>query len=158
MRTHATFRSGRFDPGARGHAGAEVATSSHAPPGDDLIRWLGDALARVPGLVVDRPVQEEWGWVATVRAGEQAVAVHAGLMGLETTVWLVVVRPLVSARSDRSGRMDQHGVQHIIERVHRLLILAPDVHEVGWHQGDVFDRGVLEPTPTPFTEPPPERP
>src|SRR4051794_24835757 len=112
MRTHVTFRASRFDASAPAQAAYDTIGSFVAAPGRELVDWLWGELARAPGFVVERPVQEDWGWGLTVRAGEQAVAVHAGLLSDRAPAWLIVARPVVSLR--RVGRVDQRGLERII--------------------------------------------
>jgi hypothetical protein len=157
MRTHVTFRTGRFDASPPEHTPFETLGSFGESPGRDLVEWLREELARVPGLVVEGPVEEEWGWGLTVRAGEQAVAAHVGLLSDRPPVWLVVARPVVSLRPRPFGRVDQRGLGQVIETLHALLARAPEIDQVGWHEAGAFDRGVMDPAPTPFTPSPPER-
>jgi hypothetical protein len=157
MRTHVTFRTARFETSPPEPAPLEHPASFGTPPGRDLAGWLRDALAAVPGLAVEGPVQEEWGWGLPIRAGEQAVAIHVGLLSEGPPVWLLVVRPVVSLRPRSFGRVDQHGLERVIEALHELLHHAPELHDLGWHEAAIFDRGEAEPAPTPFTPTPPER-
>jgi hypothetical protein len=157
MRTHVTFRTGRFATSPPAHAPLEGLASFGTPPGRELADWLHGALAVMPGLAVEGPVQEEWGWGLPIRAGEQAVAMHVGLLSEGPPVWLVVARPFVSLRPRSFGRVDQHGLARVIEALHELLHHAPELHDVGWHEAAVFDRGGADPAPSPFTPTPPER-
>jgi hypothetical protein len=157
MRTHVTFRSARFETSPPEHAPLEDPASFGTPPGRDLADWLRGELAGVAGLAVEGPVQEEWGWGLPIRAGEQPVDIHVGLLSDGPPAWLVVARPVVSLRPRSFGRVDQHGLERVIEALHELLHRAPELHDVGWHEAAVFDRGEADPTPTPFTPTPPER-
>jgi hypothetical protein len=157
MRTHVTFRAARFETSPPVHAPLEDPASFGTPAGRGLADWLREALAAVPGLAVEGPVQEEWGWGLPIRAGEQAVAIHVGLLSEGPPIWLLVARPIVSLRPQFFGRVDQHGLGRVIEALHELLHRTPELHDVGWHEAAVFDRGGAEPAPTPFTPTPPER-
>jgi hypothetical protein len=157
MRTHVTFRTARFEASPPDHAPLEALASFGTPPGLDLTDWLKGELAGVPGLAVEGPVQEEWGWGLSIRAGEQAVAIHVGLLSERPPAWLVVARPVVSLRPRPFGRVDQHGLERVIEALHELLQRAPELDDVAWHEAAVFDRGRADPAPTPFTPTSPER-
>ncbi len=157
MRTHVTFRTGRFDAGPLEPVPPEAYGSFAAPAGRDLVEWLQGALARLPGFAVDPPVQEEWGWRLPVRAGGQAVAVHTSLLAEGTPVWLIAARPVVTCRPRPFGRVDQHGLEQVIDTLHELLAGVSEIREVGWHEAGAFDRGVMDPAPSPFTPPRPER-
>jgi hypothetical protein len=156
MRTHVTFRTTRFEARPPEHAPLDELASFGIPPGRDLADWLREELAAVPGLRVEGAVQEEWGWGLPVRAGEQAVDIHVGLLSEVPPDWLVIARPDVSLRPRSFGRVDQRGVERVIEALHELLHRTPEVHDVGWHEAAVFDRGGADPAPTPFTPIPPE--
>lgn len=157
MRTHVTFRTSRFDAGPPEQVGIEALGAFTAPPGRDLAEWLMAELARVPGLAAGRPEQGEWGWGLSVRAGQQAVSVQVGLLAEEALEWLVVARPVALLARRQFGRVEQHGLEQVIETLHELLARAPEIHDVGWHEAGAFDRGVVDPAPTPFTPSPPER-
>jgi hypothetical protein len=157
MRTHVTFRTARFEASPPEHASLEDLGSFGTPPGRDLADWLRGELAAMPGLAVERPVQEEWGWGLPIRAGGQAVVIHVGLLSEGPPDWLVVARPVVSLRPRFFGRVEQQGLERVIEALHELLLRAPELHDVGWHEAAVFDRGEADPAPTPFTSTPPER-
>jgi hypothetical protein len=157
MRTHVTFRTALFEASPPAHAPLEDLASFGTPPGRDLADWLRGELAGVPGLAVEGSGQEEWGWGFAIRAGEQAVAIHVGLLSEGPPSWLVVARPVVSLRPHSFGHVDQHGLERVIEALHELLLRTPELHDVGWHEAAVFDRGGVDPAPTPFTPTPPER-
>jgi hypothetical protein len=157
MRTHVTFRTARFDLSRPEHARLEDLATFGTPPGRDLADWLRGELAAVPGLEVEGPVPEEWGWGLPLRAGEQAVALHVGLLSEKPPAWLIIARPVVSLRPRSFGHVDQRELARVIEALHALLLRAPELHDVGWHEAAVFDRGGTDPAPTPFTPTPPER-
>jgi hypothetical protein len=157
MRTYVTFRSGRFDTFPADDALDDPLVPFGAPPGRDLAEWLRSGLEPVHDLAVYSPVQEEWGWGLRLQSGEQACTVHAGLLSEVGPAWLVVARPVVSVRPRGSGRVDQHALERVIEALHELLTRGPEIHDLGWHEADAFDRGVVNPSPSPFTPSPPER-
>jgi hypothetical protein len=157
MRTHVTFQTARFEASPPELAPAEELTSFSTPPGRDLAAWLRGELAGVSGLAVEVPVQEEWGWALPLRAGMQAVEIHVGLLSDGPPTWLVVARPVVSFQLRSFGGVDQHGLERVIEALHELLHRAPELHDLGWHEAAVFDRGGADPAPTPFTPTPPEQ-
>jgi hypothetical protein len=157
MRTHVTFRTARFEASPPEHTSVEDLTWFGTPPGRDLAAWLRGELAAAPGLTLEGPVQEEWGWALRVRAGDQGVAVHVGLLAEGPPAWLIVVRPVALLRPGSSGRVDQRGLERVIEALHELLHRAPELHDVAWHDAAVFDRGGTDPAPTPFIPTPPER-
>ena len=157
MRTYVTFTTGRFDTFPADDALDDPLVPFGAIPGRDLAEWLRAGLTLKDDLGVDLPVQEEWGWGLRLQSGEQACTVHAGLLSEVGPAWLVLARPVVAVRPRGSGRVDQLALERVIEALHELLARSAEIHDLGWHEADAFDRGVLDPSPSPFAPSPPER-
>jgi hypothetical protein len=151
MRTHVTFRADRFDPYPPADAPLD---SAH---GRALAEWLAKALAAVPALAVTAPQRDEWGWLLWLDVGPQRLALALGPVSTPVAAWLLAVTPVVGLDGRDGGRVDQGALECGLRAVHELLVRAEGIHDLGWHEAAVFDRGVAAPAATPFSPPSWER-
>ncbi|HYO08092.1 MAG TPA: hypothetical protein VER17_03905 [Tepidisphaeraceae bacterium] len=72
MLDHVTFQTALFDDELH----EPDVDSGMEPTGRELAGWLKERLSEVPGLRLDEPIAEDWGWC--LRVGTQGVDLYVG--------------------------------------------------------------------------------
>jgi hypothetical protein len=146
VRTHATFRSDRFEiPPDSGSLGTV--------PGADLAAWLARELRVWPTLSVGSPAQDDWAWRLPVAAGAQGAVLVMGLRSPCDAEWHLSAEPTVPVTPRFGGRIDQGAFESLVRLLDDVLRRDETIRDLGWHDTTAFRRGRSTPSPSPFDTP-----
>jgi hypothetical protein len=107
--------------------------------GDDLGRWLIDALRATGVEAGPEPGQEDFGWYVNYTISDQTFCAVIGNVGGE--FWFVAIERVTGFLSSVLGGRRRYIQASGVMRVHDILSAAPEVRNLKWHHWHTFRRG-----------------
>ena len=136
MRSHVTFKTGRFNQ-------TDVQPHFINPCcfGEDCIGWLVAELRARGWNDLTAPWQEDWGWQTSGQRGGRRYLLSVGLIPEDEPEWLVHVTERAPLWDRLRGRGALTVLPQLASAIHEVLRGASDVRAVTWYFEEELRRG-----------------